>query len=296
MKEICDRLAAVRETLTRSPLIWVGAKRRYLEDHHPLGAALRRMLRDNPDAEWREGCCGGAIATLRHCEPGRRVWLNDKNKLVACFWTALLRWPDAVIGAFERAVPNEALFYRMRDSKPARPDGPANDVLRTGIYCLLCNRWSFGHRGRRFHDWEAEGRPYANRLPFAVKVLRAAAEKLARLRVRGDRCYDWDVLNVLRFPGESVNYIDPTYVMAKRQHYDRLMERHYGLSRVLMDGRSPFVLSYDWCGLVRGLYGLPDLPGGRAGRLRWEVYETRSRLSNALLRPSYLDEVVIWRE
>lgn len=208
-----------------------------------------------PDAEYREPFVGGGGALLRNVWRigARRVWLNDADPSVACVWSALVNYPDALLGRLaQRTTPSIKLYDVWRgecNGLDKAPTDPA-EVVRLAERRIYLGHWSWCGG---LHGY-VEPQPGNKRRTRPDLInLRALVGFLAgrTVRVTND-----DFENVITAPGASLIYADPPYVKAGKLLYQRWFTKpdHERLAVALKSRSGPWVLSYDQHPLVTELY------------------------------------------
>lgn len=193
----------MRSTVLRSPLRYPGGKSR----------AVEQIFRRIPEsfAEFREPFVGGGTVflTVRRRYPSARVWINDLNADLACFWTcaqADMHRLAKEIRRVKRTCRNgRRLFERLRSEDTGR----LSEFDRAVRFFVL-NRIGFSG------TVDAGGYSEA---AFRARFTDSSIDRLLQLEraLEGVRITNLDYKDVVRAGGEDVFvFLDPPYLAATR--------------------------------------------------------------------------------
>jgi DNA adenine methylase len=235
-------------------------------------------------AEYREPFFGGGGVGLRflfnqQCPQINTAWINDKDKGMACLWTAVIRHPEMLTERVREFIPTQYFdpeddyestlepFDYIRDrvqmahacTMPKDPGG----IVEVGFWKLVIHQCSYSGLGTRSGgplggaNQESRYKIDSRWSPAHIcKRIRALHEafKTLRLREEGCTCLDFDEL--IKTPGDCILYLDPPYYQMGGTLYQcSFQERdHVRLRDALRDTRHAWVLSYDKHEYVRALY------------------------------------------
>jgi DNA adenine methylase len=204
------------------------------------------------------GAGGMALKVLPTLPRACRVVLGDLDPGIVAYWQAVVRHPHRLCRRLLAFTPSADEFYRLKelDGKPTGDD--AEDAFRK----FVLHQMSFSGLGAR------AGGPLGGRGPRNAGAVasRFCPERHVRVIAAQHRLLRWfrsvelvhgDFEATLsRVPPDALAYIDPPYVAKGGQLYARNMSRadHVRLRDALRTAAFDWVLSYDDCALVRGLY------------------------------------------
>lgn len=230
----------------------VGGKYRQLKKiHDRIGHQLHGRV-------FAEVCCGTAITTLSLLDKGlvNRVLLNDKDKAVATFWTAVIRTPQALIERINRFQVTDATLKQFREN-----------ILSghlTGIdqaFAFLVSQWcSFNGMGMVRSCCTAacilsRGRKHWDPDMLIDRVWRV--HNLLRGRVVGNKCHNLDVVSAIELAGQqdALLFVDPPYVGTEHVYGTTFgQDDHRRLAYALRNQACPYLLTYSKHDLIKELY------------------------------------------
>jgi DNA adenine methylase len=241
--------------VTYTPLRYPGGK-------NILSGYLRDVIRVNglKDPVYAEPYCGGAGAALNLLlnEHVSDIYLNDIDPAVYAFWRTCLYDTDALCRRIEQ-VPLTITEWKRQRSVLQKQRGRRigdlgfatlflNRVNRSGILTggviggiAQTGNWDMGARFNR-DDLVNKVRQLA-RFRDRIHVSRLDAVTFLQERVRG-------------LGANSLTYVDPPYVdkgsSLYKNHYND--DDHREIATVLKGAKTPWVVSYDNCRLIRSLY------------------------------------------
>ena len=211
---------------------------------------------------------GGSLElALQHKYPHLRVFGNDLNLPLVCFWKACKK--DG-IGLHRRLhqmldenTERKALFDQARERLSGLAAPPEDDEGLSGAAAdyFLVNRMSFKSFGHHFS---------ATRLQIRPKSVTSSLQRVTELDLQRFDFHSTDFQSFLDgLDGRPANstksrllYLDPPYVLGKKETFD-----HTRLRDVLSRQQCGWVLSYNNCATVRQLYA--DMPGVQIIEVEW---------------------------
>lgn len=235
----------------RSPLVWLGSKYRYVQDDQPLGRLFRSW--NHSGLTFYEPFCGAAHATLCVTERNQKVFLNDDNWGVACFWTSVIRWPCALQNAFWSLRPSEDLFLKLRYLPHVPSDSSREEVIRCAANFLALNRWSVNGIGRVWLNRNS------GKGANAISQIDWCHWRMSFLRIIDDRCHSLDWRQAVSDSRECLHFVDPPYILNGRDRYSCCFSvaQHIALRDWLMESSfCSWILTYGDVDEVRNLYHL----------------------------------------
>jgi DNA adenine methylase len=233
---------------------------RYPGGKSKLGPYLSSVLRANRliGATYSEPYAGGAGAALYLLFRGyvTRIVLNDLDRAVVSFWRAVLQHNERFARLVEHARLNVREWDRQRQVLRSAPSGfdlgfaffYVNRTSRSGIM----NGGVIGGRRQR-GEWLIDARFNAGQLAERIRAIGTMRRYISV--TRRDALEFLDEVASSREP-KSFTYLDPPY-------YDpgeALYTNHYApadhakIARRLGACTHPWLLTYDDCPEIRGLY------------------------------------------
>ncbi len=207
---------------------------------------------------------GGVFLNFAHrLVPGQRVWLNDKDSAIACLWTAVTKWPEELLKQASLAwLPSMTRLKELNEEteEPVDPESSDDKVLRQALAKLIVQH--FNPNGGTNPGLKTKGSSFSgmcNRVRNTHLMLRRRAVRVTAV----------DCEEVVHTKGRAITYCDPPYFEKGPQCYRIFFppEKHTSFASALMGCQSPWVLSYDDCPFIRGLYEVeqrkPVYPNGR---------------------------------
>jgi DNA adenine methylase len=241
--------------VTYTPLRYPGGK-------NILSGYLRDLIRINglKDPVYAEPFCGGAGAAMNLLlnEHVSDVYLNDLDPAVYAFWRTCLYRTDDLCKRIERVKLTIAEWKRQRAVLTQHWAHRIGDLGFATIFLNRVNRSGILLGGviggqDQAGNWGMDAR--FNREDLVNKI-----RQLARFRTR-IHVSRLDAMHFLEqrsktFSANSLTYVDPPYVAKGsslyENHYDD--NDHRDIATVLKRSRTPWVVSYDNCPLIRELY------------------------------------------
>ncbi len=223
-------------TTTYCPIVWQGSKRKPTE----IKVISQRLAEMSDRAICRnelvEAFCGSAIVSLmvKYHKPSIQLWLNDINPALVQFLKWVRDEPEYLIHMLYTDLPDE-------DKWRSYKEGEHTDGWKM-FYRIYYSYGQF-NTGFGVHQACTQTRQvskfiHANRLLKGAKITN----------------YDFRTLLRHKAVSRSILYLDPPY-WGERQPYSHpfVEQDHHDLKSVL-DGRGNWLMSYNDCEQVRGLY------------------------------------------
>lgn len=239
-----------------SPLRYPGGKAR-------LGGFLKAILRENRliDGTYAEPYAGGAsLALLLLCdEYVSSIYINDLDRAVYGFWSAVLNETDALCALVRRARATPTEWRRQRNVYE-RDDSAS---LERGFAAFFLNRTnrsgiieSAGMIGgsRQTGRWKIDAR--YNREELAQRITRVARYR-ERIRLTNLDAADFLIHVAEKLPRRTLVYLDPPYyVKGRRRLYANSYQPkdHAGIAELVRALPCHWIVSYDSARQIRALY------------------------------------------
>jgi DNA adenine methylase len=217
---------------------------------------------------------GGGGWVLFHKTPGPFEVYNDFNSNLVNLYRCVRDNPENLIAHLEFALNSREDFYCTKEI--LRSNEPLPDVNRAAhFYQLICQSYA-----SKLNSFGAQPRDLWSKFP----LIRAAAKRLQGIIIE-NRDFE-KLIGQYDRPG-ALFYCDPPYFFTENYYEDVDFTRddHERLATALLNMQGRFLLSYNDCDEVRGLYNRPGI-----------MVEPISRLSNLAQRYEggrEFDEVII---
>ena len=221
----------------KSPLRWPGGKGRLAE------AILAHFA---PHKAYVETCCGGAaVFWAKDKADSTAEILNDRDGELINFYSVLHKSGRRLAKAVDSMPYSRALFDRTR------ADRPRGSFARAARFWYL-NRVAFGakRRGANF-GVNAARRSFV----LSAGILTDLDATVERLR--GVSFESLDVVRLIELYDrpDTLFYVDPPFWGLSQGYACQFSQGdHERLSRALMDAKGIFLLSYNDCPQIHGLY------------------------------------------
>jgi DNA adenine methylase len=256
----------------RSPLRYPGGKQKAIDQ-------IAKMLPKSA-TEFREPMVGGGSVFFhaRSTNLAKKYWINDKFKELISFWRIaqdpksckrLVAELEQLHASFSSADEIKEYFLQAREESP-------RSAFRQALLFFFFNRVTFSGTTR------AGGFSTAASLQrftlSSIERLKPLPEALDDVRITND-----DFESVIMEPGRDVFiFLDPPYWSATRLYgkngalhaFD-----HERLANVLRDTGHRFLITYDDCAEIRGLYSWASV---RTWRLQYGMNNCNSANSSKI--------------
>ena len=219
------------------------------------------------ELEYREPFFGGgSIGTefLFSHPRWRNVWLNDKDRGLACLWTAVTRYPKSLwhkVRDFVPSVESFDRFKRLLADVPIPETG--KEIVEYGFMKMALHQISYSGLGMK-SGGPLGGRLQESKYPidcrWSPEYLRfqiiRLCERFRKSELRFTGCTNFDFSELILDQRPALLYLDPPYYVKGNDLYQcGFTERdHRRLATLLHFTRHSWVLSYDDCPEVRDLY------------------------------------------
>ena len=239
----------------RSLLYYLGSRDKFKPKILPLLKQLSAGCQ-----EYREPFAGGLSVGLAMMSrrPDLRMWVNDRDPSVACFWYCVRNFPDALIARIRPVEPSIATFRVAKAllNRTIRIPENSEDIADVALARLIVQNMSFSSLGSgpRGGNQQFYGRIGERWKPEAIS--REVAFHSARLRRLNVRItgYDFERL-ILDDSCRAILYLDPPFLMVSNQYpYRMSFEDHKRLADLLAATSHPFVMSQSDHPKTRELY------------------------------------------
>jgi DNA adenine methylase len=212
--------------------------------------------------EYREPFFGAGavgIEILRNLHGRSKVWLNDKDRGMACLWRSVLGQPNELRTMIARFRPSTEAFYEFK-----RTDGDESlSELECGFRKLALHQMSvsgFGFKsGGPLGGRDQENATYKVHCRWNPQSLKEQVSRyhniLANFHDIKITCDDFEAV-IGDVPKECFIYLDPPYVDKGPELYKHSMSDadHRRLASMVRSLRCGWVLSYDDHSDIRELY------------------------------------------
>jgi len=238
-----------------TPLRYPGGKAR-------LGAWLADLIRHNglENGCYIEPYAGGAGAAvfLLANEHVDRIVINDADPVIYAFWWALVNESERLVELIESTLVTMDAWYEQQD---VIEECDMADLTRLGFATFFLNRTNRSGiiKGGVIGGKNQDGK-YKIDARFNKDDLVARIKRLAKLHDR-IQVLNLDAMDLLaggqvEFGVNSLTYLDPPYYkkgsQLYRNHY--LPEDHAAISDRVKELQSPWLVTYDNCPEIKGLY------------------------------------------
>tara|TARA_R110000787_G_scaffold153979_1_gene267848 strand:- start:677 stop:1534 length:858 start_codon:yes stop_codon:yes gene_type:complete len=236
-----------------SPLRYPGGKAK-------IANFLERVLRENEifDCEYVEPFAGGAGAALRllSMEHARRIWINDLDPAIFCFWKSVLEHTDELC----KLILNARLTLpEWRKQHEIFKQSDANETLLLGFATFYLNRTNRSGilTGSVIGGLDQTG-SWLIDARFNKIVLVDRIKKISEYKNR-IKLTNIDANEMIKSMDSSKKrfvYLDPPYFKNGKRlylnHYNK--NDHINLSNSLKDFSGKWVVTYDNAQEIKDLY------------------------------------------
>jgi len=214
-----------------------------------------------------EPFAGGAAVTLFLLQQGliHTATLNERDPLVYAFWKSVFCYTDELCEKIEETDISIDTWNRLEQYR--HMDVPVETLVPLLGFCaLFFSRTNFsgilkaGPIGGQTQsgNYKIDCRFNKSRL---IKDIRLLSLYRDRVTVRWGDGLTFLASHAAEWAnGMSFVYVDPPYYEKGQSLYRHYFtnDQHIELSRILKAARYPWLLSYDNCGFINGLYGRDD--------------------------------------
>jgi DNA adenine methylase len=222
------------------------------------------LLHDHiPTAEYREPFFGsGAVGlTVLYTLPdGSKAWINDADRGIADYWKTVQQRHQELISQIQSCAKPTVSFY---DNCFIRATDPILDPVDSAFITLLLHQCSYSGLGKKAGgpiggmdqdgDYKIDCRWHPAKL---IKDIEHCHTQFSHLDLKITHGDFGQVFEDILDPEHTFFYCDPPYVKRGPELYAESMDAtaHARLATLLLQTKSPWVLSYDDDTLVRNLY------------------------------------------
>jgi site-specific DNA-adenine methylase len=235
---------------------------------HHLLPLLQAQLAQTSIHTYCEPFLGSAslcFALLDTTPPITKVVFNDRDMGIASLWTAVLRYPEALIERVQNFAPSVEAFHRLKEFLQVRKVmGGHEGIVELGFANLAIHQLSFGGRGTMaagaLGGWAQQA---YEKVDHRWKPARLA-EKIQQCHhvltaydIEGNACSSFDFQRVLASSSERMLvYLDPPYFGNSKPlyHLGFTEEDHCRLAEYLRTTDHAWALSYDDHPVIRKMY------------------------------------------
>jgi DNA adenine methylase len=240
-----------------TPLRYPGGKAK-------LASYVKSLMKENRllDGEYVEPYAGGAgiaLELLFH-EYVSLIHINDVSEHVHAFWKSVLDHTEE----FCRLIVNTPLTVSAWDKQKRIVDNPAGrETIKLGFATFFLNRTNrsgilnggiIGGRDQT-GPWKIDARYNAKEL---VQRVEAIAKMRGRIKLTRKDALKFLKNGVLKWPNETLIYLDPPYYLKGRDLYYDFYEHkdHERIANFIMSiiNRQRWIVSYDNVPPIRNLY------------------------------------------
>ena len=226
--------------------------------------------------EYREPFFGGGsigLSLIRNYRSfPKKIWINDFDKALACLWNSIINNPQPLCDLVDSFVPTAEKFFEFKrylSSEDFLKTTVANLFLEVGFKKLAIHQMSYSGLGTKAGG-PIGGKNQKSKYDVSCRWNPAKIKKdifrthslLNSREIREGGCTYFDFPSVII--DEEVPkfflYLDPPYYEKGNELYQFAFseEDHTRLRDRLEECKNPWLLSYDDCEEVRGLYeGFP---------------------------------------
>lgn len=232
--------------------------------------SLYEMAGDG-EVEYREPFFGGGGIGLgllhQHSGVVKSIWINDKDVGISCLWTSVIKHPELFKELVRRFRPSVDEFHSLREELVKIDQMPTDDeqVVKIGFKKLAIHQISYSGLGTKSggplggEKQESKYKIDCRWSPdYICRKIDQLHARLGETAIRHGGCTNLDFADVINdTSGPSLLYLDPPYFVKGNDLYQcGFTEKdHIRLFDALKWTEHPWVLSYDDCDEVRGLYG-----------------------------------------
>ncbi len=235
----------------RSPLRFPGGK-------YKLSKEIIPNIDLNRDLEYREPFFGGGSIGLLVFKHFDRVWINDFDLGISSLWTTIIRRPDLLIDLVLGFKPYVEAFEDFKEELLSCPNLKSDvEVADFGFkksYSGLGTK-SGGPLGGKSQEskYKIDCRWSADYIVNKINILH---EQFSKLSIRENCCTNLDFSKVISDEGDAVLFLDPPYYEKGADLYQHFFrhEDHVRLAEGLKGTKHKWVLTYDDCPEIHGLY------------------------------------------
>lgn len=230
---------------------------------------LNSMI-NGEDVQYREPFFGGGSIGLKMLSEHKvkKIWVNDKDMGIACLWTSVIRHPEELKDLVRGFIPSVQEFYDIKEAltcgwEKCCPE-TIKDVVDVGFKKLAIHQISYSGLGTKSGGplgGEAQESNYKIDCRWSPDYLCEKIDKLHEMfygvEISLDRCTSMDFAPVvIRNSYSAVIYLDPPYYVKGSDLYQHGFSEcdHVRLSKLLEATPHKWLLSYDDCPEIRGLY------------------------------------------
>lgn len=200
-------------------------------------------------------CFVGGGSVLLHVAkkyPNINLYANDKNYNVYSFWKIV---SDKDVSGVENLCtlleqqPTLDLFYSLKEEKTS------TDIARAAYIGLFLNRTSFSGIGVNPIGGKNQKSKYKVDCRYNFKKLKQKIYQIHNLLNGRVEVSNLDIKNYHILNTNTPSYLDPPYFNKGKELYSTYMneQEHNDLS-IILNKKSNWILSYDDCSEIRGLY------------------------------------------
>jgi DNA adenine methylase len=216
------------------------------------------------DDEYREPFVGGGGVFLPVLASGKfkRLWINDLDYGIYCVWLSVHSFIDDLVERVRGFVPSVENFYSYRDilSGDCRMLHPS-EVAMMKIAIHQPSYSGLGTRAGGPIGGIGQKSEYGVGCRWNAKTISSRIEEIHGVMCKSDvviTCLDY---RAMMGGDKTVMYLDPPYYAKGNSLYHVGFSEtdHQELARHLRNAKFPWLLSYDKCDDVRGLYAWANL-------------------------------------
>lgn len=242
---------------------------------------ILRQCGDQPLTSYCEPFAATAsvcLHLLRTVGGVRRVWLNDVDRGTFALWWCVLNEPDDFLRLVGRFKPSKRAFLRFK--RDLLMGGAGLPLAELALQKVACHQMSFSGLGAM-----AGGAMTEVGSRWSPRHIRRNVEEARRLLAgREVRITNMDYKRVLReIDADTFVFLDPPFYRQGSVLYQHSFAPadHAELAAMLRSSRFKWLLSYDDCPEVRGLYDGDEV---REVRMKYTIH-TVTRKNELLIAP-----------
>lgn len=221
------------------------------------------------DLQYREPFFGGGSIGLKLIQNNphiKNVWINDKDIGIACLWTSVIRYVDEFKARVKSFTPSVAAFHQFKTELPSLTAMPTSkdEIVDVGFKKLAIHQISYSGLGTKSGGplgGDGQKSKYKIDCRWSPKYICNKAEKLHVLfsdrTVYTNGCTNLDFGDVIapKSP-DALIYLDPPYYVKGNDLYQHGFTEgdHQRLADLLKNSGHAWLLSYDDCPAIRGMY------------------------------------------
>lgn len=226
------------------------------------------------DLEYREPFFGGGSIGLKFLQDKpdlKKIWINDFDTGISCLWTTLIKRPDLLKDRVMKFTPSTEAFYKFKEELTAAPPEFTSDtvVADYGFKKLAIHQISYSGLGTK-SGGPLGGEKQTSKYKidcrwsptYICKKIDILYKRFSQLSIRDECCTNLDFSKlILDTKYEAVIYLDPPYFDKGGDLYQCAFTEadHHRLAKALKETKHQWVLSYDNCEEIRGLYEWADI-------------------------------------